>query len=401
MSKKTASLLLALFFLLAAVTGCTPITDDASSAASVQGQTSSAPEPVREPVTIRLVAAGDNLIHSTIYKQAKARATDGGYDFNYAYEHVKKLINGDVNILNQETLLASPPFEPSNYPMFSSPTQVGDLMMEMGFNVFTLANNHMLDKGEKGFLASLDYWDKQDGILTSGAYRNQEEMEEVRTITKKDVTLGLLSITEHTNGLSLPSSSELKILYTSVEAAIEKQIKATEAQCDFTVVAVHWGVENSFLLSDQQKELAQKMVEWGADLIIGTHPHVLQPMEYIDKPDGGKALVAYSLGNFISAMNVAPCMLGGVLNVDITKNYETESTEITSVQLVPVVGHYDSGYKNNRVYPLTEYTEELASSHGIRRYDSRFNYSYIKKVLTQQIDQEFVPEEFHSWYQAS
>lgn len=400
MKKKITVLLFALLLSLAAFTGCTQIVDEPVSSASSGQSSTPAPEPVKEPVTIKLVAAGDNLIHSTIYKQAKARATDGGYDFSYAYEHVKKLINGDINILNQETLLASPPFEPSNYPLFSSPTQVGDLMTEMGFNVFTLANNHMLDKGEKGFLASLDYWDTKEGVLTSGAYRNRTELEEIRTVTKKDVTMGLLSITEHTNGLSLPSSSELGILYTSDEATIEKQIKATEEQCDFTVVAVHWGVENSFLLSEEQKELAKKMVSWGADLIIGTHPHVLQPIEFLDKPDGGKALVAYSLGNFISAMNVAPCMLGGVLNVSITKNYESGTTEITAAELVPVVGHYDSGYKNNRVYPLSEYTEELASSHGIRKYDSRFSYSYIKKILTQQIDREFVPEEFQAWYES-
>ncbi|MBQ4153008.1 MAG: CapA family protein [Oscillospiraceae bacterium] len=400
MKKKLISLLLALAVFSILATGCFPIQDtDSASSVSSSTPVSSLPEQKKEPITIRMVAAGDNLIHSSLYKQAKARAGGEGYDFNFAYEHVKKLINGDINVLNQETLLAAPPLTPSDYPLFCTPTEVGDLMLEMGFNVFTLANNHMLDKGEKGFLASLDYWDKQEGIIHSGAYRNQAELEEVRLISKKGITAGFVSITEQTNGLVLPKNSELKYISSSDEATIEKQIKATEQVSDFTVVAIHWGTENSLQVIESQKTLAEKMVGWGADLIIGTHPHVLQPMEYLEKPDGGKALVAYSIGNFISAMNVARCMLGGVLDLELTKDPETEKTEITSAQLIPVVNHYDSRYQNVRAYPLEEYTEALAASHGIKPYDSRFSYTYIKDTFVKQIDQQFAPEAFQGWYQ--
>lgn len=406
MKQKLTALCLSLSILCGLLTGCFPIRDDdpvssvttsSSSSASVSSEVASAPTP--EPVTIQLVAAGDNLIHGSLYKQAKNRAGGQGYDFNYAYQQVKPLIRGDINVLNQETLLAAPPLEPSDYPLFCSPTAVGDLMIEMGFNVFTLANNHMLDKREEGFRASLDYWDQQKEIVTAGAYRNQTELEEVRAITKNGVKAGFVSITEMTNGLVLPKGSELRFIDSAEETVIEKQIKATESQCDFTVVAIHWGTENSLQVIESQKTLAKKMVSWGADLIIGTHPHVLQPIEYLEKPDGGKALVAYSLGNFISAMNVARCMLGGVLDLELKKDFATGKTEIVSAQLVPIVTHYDTRYSNVRAYPLAEYTEALANDHGIRAYDSRFRYSYLKQVFVDQIDEAFAPEAFRAWYQ--
>ncbi len=390
--KRVSVIVLTLALTLSIFAGCQPVEDGEFAVSSVAPSVSSEPAPVKEPVSLRLVAAGDNLIHSGIYKQAKARAGGNGYDFNYAYEHVKPLINGDINVLNQETLLASPPFEPSNYPMFSSPVELGDMMIEMGFNVFTLANNHMLDKGTRGVEASLSYWDGKEGILTSGSFRNQEELEQIRSITKKGVTAGFVSATEHTNGLSLPKNSEMKILYTADEETLERQIRATREQCDIVVAAVHWGVENSQTVSEQQQELAQKMVDWGADVIIGTHPHVLQRIEYLDKPDGGRALVAYSLGNFISAMNRGPCMLGGVLDLTLTKHYDTGAVSVDAATLIPVANHFESGYKNIRVYPFTKYTEALAKVHGVRKYVSGFSYEYLKNILKKAIEPEFLPE---------
>lgn len=394
MTKRFFAAALALVMGISLLAGCRKVVDkEEGSSVSVSSAETSSTVPVKEPVSIRLVAAGDNLIHSSLYKQAKARANGEGYDFNYAYAHVKPLINGDINILNQETIIACPPFEPSNYPLFCTPTQVGDLMIEMGFNVFTLANNHMLDKGTKGIQASLDYWDGKNGILTAGCFRNQAELEEIRTITKKDVKVGFVSATEHTNGLSLPKSSEIKILYTADEAALERQIKATKAECDVVVAAVHWGTENSTSVNAQQKALAQKMAEWGADLIIGTHPHVLQKMEYIERSDGGKTLVAYSIGNFVSAMNRGPCMLGGLLDITLTKNYETGKTTIDQAKLIPLVNHYERGYKNVRVYPFSEYTPELAKAHGVRKYTSAFDYAYIEELLHKTIDEEFLADQ--------
>ncbi len=394
--KKITAILLAAVLAFSLLAGCQPVEDTTSSTSSSaeSAAVSSTPAPVKEPVSLHFVAAGDNLIHSGIYKQAKVRAGGDGYDFNYAYEHVKPLINGDINILNQETLLASPTFEPSNYPRFSSPIEVGNMMIEMGFNVFTLANNHMLDKGTRGIDASLSYWDgkRADGILTAGSFRNQEELEEIRSITKKGVSVGFVSATEHTNGMSLPQNSVYRILYTADEETLERQIRATAEACDIVVVAVHWGVENSQIVSEQQTALAKKLVSWGADLIIGTHPHVLQKIEYLDKPDGEQAVVAYSLGNFISAMNRGPCMLGGVLDLTLTKHYDTGAVSVEDVTLIPIANHYESGYKNIRVYPLAEYTEALAKVHGVRKYTSGFDYAYLKNVLKKAISTEFLPD---------
>ena len=128
-----------------------------TTTAVTTSETTTTPPPKPDSV-VKVTASGDNLIHSSIYDQAKKRSKDGTYDFDFAYENVKKLINGDINMINQETPVANDIFPPSTYPMFNSPAQLGDKMLGLGFNVFNLANNHCLDKGEKGAFATLDYW---------------------------------------------------------------------------------------------------------------------------------------------------------------------------------------------------------------------------------------------------
>lgn len=344
--------------------------------------------PVPEDSMVHLTAAGDNLIHSSIYKQAQARATDGGYDFDFAYEHIKPLINGDINILNQETPICNDIFEPSTYPCFNSPTQLGDKMLSLGFNVFNHANNHILDRGVKGTEATLDYWASKNAIVC-GAYRNEEDMNDIRLRTQNDITFSFLGFTEHTNGLKVREGSDVKVIYTSDLETIEKQITEAKKLSDVVVVSVHWGVENSHIITDAQRGLAQKMADWGADIIIGTHPHVIQDMEFIKRNDGTPVLVAYSLGNFISAQDVNNRMIGGVLDFNVRKNGVTEEITIEDVKFIPVVTHYDWGFADIRVYPFSEYTKELADAHGVRA-KSDFSYDFIVKTLTDNISKEFL-----------
>lgn len=355
---------------------------------------SEAPEPsappVPEPVTVRLKAVGDNLIHSSIYEQANKRAGGNGYDYSYAYENVRDLFaDADIASINQESVIA-PAFGPSTYPLFNATPELGDLMLELGFDVFNLANNHCLDKGEAGVFSSLDYWAERPNAVTTGVYRNQEDYDQIRTIAAQDVVFSFVGITELTNGLSLPSGSEAIVLLGSEEDQIRERIEKAKEISDVCVVNIHWGNEYTHTPTERQRELAAKLSEWGADIIIGHHPHVIQPIEYIDRPDGSRTLVAYSLGNFISAQDRGERMIGGMLDADITKDFEQDTVSITRCEFVPIITHYDRGFANNRLYPLSEYTEELANAHGVRAYSPNFSREFILETVQNVIDAEFL-----------
>lgn len=363
------------------------------------------PEPVYTQVTLK--AVGDNLIHNTIYLQAAERAEDGEeYDFYPAYEKIAGLLEGaDLAFINQETLLASEVFEPSTYPMFNSPTEVGDTMLELGFNLFSHANNHALDKGVKGINATLDYWDekKDEGadILVTGIFRDEEDMNTPRIIEKNGITFALVAFTEHTNGLKLPSTAENRIIYTTETELMEQQIKAAAKQADIVLVSVHWGVENSHTVTDAQRNLAQQFIDWGADVILGSHPHVLQPIEKITSTDGeSTGYVIYSLGNFISAQSVGDNLVGGIFQITFEKEHLSGELTIGEPTLVPIVTHYETAWqKNLTLYPLEEYTEELAESHGVLRNTPGFSLEYIESMLDSVIGESYldykppVPEE--------
>lgn len=345
-------------------------------------------EAIPDDAIVHITAAGDNLIHSSIYNQAHKRSADGTYDFEYAYENIRGLICGDLNILNQETPICNDEFEPSTYPCFNSPTQLGDEMLSIGFNAFCHANNHILDKGTKGVNATLDYWSDKDATVY-GAYRNEDDMNNIRTKEINGVKFSFLGFTEHTNGINIPADSDVKVIYTSDLETIEKQISDARKISDVVIVSVHWGTENSHIINDAQKTLAQQMADWGADIIIGTHPHVIQDMEELTSADGRNVLVAYSLGNFISAQDVGNRMIGGVLDFKVTKSFRNNSITISDIKFIPVVTHYDYGFSNVRVYPFSEYTRELAAVHGVRN-KSHFDYDFIIETLKNNVNEKYL-----------
>lgn len=366
-----------------------------TAAVTTTSETTTA-ETIPEPVykTVSFAVTGDNLIHSSIYKQANTRAGGEGYDFTYAYENIVDLIKpADIAVINQETLICNDVFPPSTYPMFNSPTALGDHMLDIGFDVFTIANNHTLDKGTDGLSACLDYWDSRPEAVVCGAYRDAEDESHIRTLEREGITFSFLSYTESLNGLYLPEGSPLVIGRTDDLDLICEQIKQAKEVSDICVVALHWGVENSDIISDYQRTAAKTLADAGADIIIGNHPHVLRDIEEIEREDGSFTLCAYSLGNFISAQSVGQNLIGGVLQFDVT--YGTENVPedenipiIRNIKLIPVITHYDGNYQNIKLYPLSEYTRELADSHGVKSM-SKFGYEYIFDVLKQNISEKY------------
>ncbi len=374
---KKKNRLLALGAALLLLFGCAPAEGSGSSAPLPPQEPAvfSAPDP--EPVRAVLVAVGDNLIHDVIYQQARQRAGGEGYDFAPAYEKIAPLVaQGDFAFINQETLLAGDELPPSSYPAFCSPTEVGREMLRLGFNLFSTANNHSLDWRVPGIQAAGRFWEQQEDIAMAGCYCTQEEREGIAYLTRNGMTVALIAATELTNGIPRPEGEVGVLLLNEDRELILQKLETAAQNADFVILSLHWGIEGSGYYTDGQRELAQLLAEAGADLILGHHPHVLQGGEYLET-SRGRSYVAYSLGNFISAQRGAENMLAGFLQVELEKAPHGERAEIRGVNFIPTVTHYGPGYQEVSVWPLSQYTPELAAAHGVRQYAPAFGWDYL------------------------
>ena len=352
------------------------------------------PEPTPQVTTLRFSATGDNLIHQGIYKQANRRAGGEGYDFSYCYDNVRDFYaDFDINWINQETLIIYR-YEPATYTCFSTPGQMARELYDVGFRVFSISNNHTYDKGAGGIEATLEFWNTMpEDTVVCGLYRGQEDYSNIRLQTVNGVTIAYLAYTEHTNGIPTPSDAVANVIYTSELDVIQSQITQAAEMADLVIVSNHWGVEGSHTITDAQRNLAQQMVDWGADVIIGTHPHVVQNAEWLTSADGRNCFVAYSLGNYLNAQSTMDTMIGAVLDFTIQKTTQPDGsseTVVLSPVLHPVINHYDANYGNIRLYWFKDYTDELAAQHGVRAKYPEFSRSYISNVLTSTIGEEFL-----------
>lgn len=367
---------------------------ESQASASPSQAPSSAPssKPAQAPVSITILGAGDDLIHDTIYKQAKQRTGGKGYDFTPVYSRVAPIIQkADVAVINQETPLAGKVLPLSGYPRFNSPTEVGDALVNAGFDVINHANNHILDMGEKGVKATLDYWATKP-VAVVGAYRSDADLQDIRIVDAKGIKTAHIGITEMTNGFYLPKGSSYRLIYADNTALIEQLIKKAKSMADVVVVSVHWGTENSYTLTDKQKTLAQNMVDWGADIIFGNHPHVVQKLELLTRPDGTKCPVIFALGNFVSAQLSGDNMISGFLTVTETKNFETGKTTYAGMKFTPLVTQYGEHCKDITIYPLSQYSDALAKAHGVRKYTPQFSMKFIQNIIDQNIPKQYQNE---------
>ena len=393
--------LLPKFFLQESIPTAEPVSTESSSAGSATvsqpEEAEPAPEPEPQPLvqTVRFSATGDNLIHAPIYKQAQRRASgEEAYSFDYCYEHIAPFYaQHDVNWINQETLCTDE-LEPSSYPCFSTPGDCARALYRAGVRVFSLSNNHTYDKGASGIAATLRFWGSMpEDVVTIGLWKGESDYGHVPLQTVNGVTIAYLSYTEHTNGIPQNSSMQANVIYTSQTDVIEQQVKAARQLADFVVVGVHWGVENSHAIADPQRTLAQNLADWGADLIIGTHPHVLQNAQWLTAADGRQVFTAYSLGNFISTQEKPNQLVGAILSVQLEKTTEPDGTvrcSVLSPRLLPTVTHYDAGKSNVRTYLFRDYTEALTKAHGVRKAYPDFSLEMIQSIARENIDPEFL-----------
>ena len=224
----------------------------------------------------------------------------------------------DVNWLNQETLV-NDAFEPSGYPLFSTPGDITDALYDIGFRVFSLSNNHSYDKGAEGIASSLEHWASMPKDVVSEGFYDPGHLRQLRLSGRQRGHLRLSSYTQYTNGIPTPTASDYGVVYLDDRATIEKQIADVRPNCDVLVVSCHWGVEGSHVVDDFQKETAQWLADQGVDLIIGTHPHVTQTAQWLTGAGGNQTFVAYSLGNFLNAQSQPDMMVGAVLDITFQK----------------------------------------------------------------------------------
>lgn len=360
-------------------------------------------EPVQEDKRVHVIAAGDNLIHYSVFKNAERLAGEGeNYDFKPLYENVKYLIeDADVAVLNQETIISeSNPVRGADGGalLFNSPPEVADAVIDLGFDVFTMANNHLLDFGASALEESINFWnDKAEtyDLTILGAYLNEEDSENIRVREVNGVKIAFLAYAEHINGFEFPYDSPLRVIMNYEEDIIERQIKEAKEIADAVIVSAHWGVEDTHVVSDDRIELANKMVNWGADVILGGHTHTAETMEWIERDDGTRGFVYYSMGNFICCQTDNFNLIGEMPDFDIVVDGATGEVRLEDVGCIPNIIHYEAGdYSNLGVYPYSKYTPELAAVHGIPYAVPAGTYTTFSWDILNDIINENIPEEF-------
>ena len=334
-----------------------------------------------EPKTskLSLVMVGDALLHSSLYKDGYK---NGKYDFSSQLEYIKPIIqNYDLAFYNQESILGGTELGLSDYPTFNSPQEFGDSMIDAGFNLVSLANNHTLDRGEKAVLNSCNYWKNKD-VLTAGSYSSKEEAEEIKIKEKNGIKYTLLAYTYGTNGIKVKEGKEYLVNLYSDEKA-KADIEKVRDKVDLLMVSMHWGTEYKTEPTETQKKQAEYLSSLGVDIIIGTHPHIIEPITYIND-----TLVIYSLGNFISAQstnNDYNTMVELMTSVDIIKEEKDGQTTIKLDNLNNelLYNYYQKGSKwtNFKVIPFSMMNETYNKDYQ-RLYEK---YSAVVKMYDQNI----------------
>ena len=353
------------------------------------------PTPTPLPKVVSMVAVGDNLYDWDMLEDGYRG--DGKFDFSGYYDNIAPYAKmADFAVINQETVLGGDggyvgsDYEQQyigsrtrwgsyhGYSTFNTPNEAAIEFMKAGFNVVTSATNHTSDHGIKALHATLDFWKNYPVITVLGIHDSQASQDTVTILEKYGIKIAVMN---YTYGLNITTAVKEEPYSIDLlnETKVKRDVEIAKAQADFVVVFVHWGTEYSLSVSGYQKDWAKKFASYGVDVVVGAHPHICETMEIMDRPDGGKMAVYYSLGNFISIFKSADCELEGMAYIEFYKDGDTKYIKESTV--IPLVNHYnyDSSRFRQRchftVYALQDYTEELAKSHGCLKYGDGKGFS--------------------------
>lgn len=316
-----------------------------------------------DPITIHMSAFGDTMCHLTNIKNAYD-ASKKDYDFSNVFKNVRNYLeDADITIGNLETTFAGSSRGYTGYPTFNAPEVLGQNLKDMGVDVLTTANNHCMDKGNSGLVSTLDYLDKYE-ISHTGTARSEEEQDSILIKDVNGIKIAFLSYTYGTNGITIPSDKPYSVNLIDKELIKKHIASAKEQNVDVICVSMHWGLEYKLKPNSTQTELADFLFENGVDIILGSHPHVLEPMEKrtITLEDGTTkdGFVIYSLGNFVSGQIYANTKSTVILDIQITKNSDGKIS-IDNVKYTPVY-LYDkgAGTKTRTRYTLIDLEKSIS-----------------------------------------
>lgn len=310
-------------------------------------------EEVASADTLRLLFAGDLLIHTALYPSAWSEGGDSSYRFSLPFQDVKDYISSaDVSIANLEVPLGGKPY--SGYPMFSSPSEIADAVKETGFDILLLANNHAVDRGRRGVERTLDYLDRL-GLTYTGAFRDSSERNRQYPllIDRNHIRVALLNDTYGTNGM--PVTPPVVVNRIDTLQMREDIRKAREQKADYIIACLHWGYEYQQKEHAEQREVARFLADEGVDLIVGGHPHVVQPYKEITRKTGEVVPVIYSLGNFISNQQWRYADGGIVFDVTLIKKREAPVTASFAYEPVWVNKYQRNGKAVYRLIPVNRF----------------------------------------------
>ena len=338
------------------------------------------------PDSMQIVMIGDMLMHDKILKSGKKET--GGYNFDHLFTNVKDYVSkADLAMVNQETIIGGSIFGYTGYPSFNTPNELVDAEVQAGFDVLLFATNHAYDKGEKGVRNCMEYLDTTHPTLGYvGINQSDEDRETIYTYESNGIIVAILNYTYGHNGTKLPKDMEYLINELD-EKKVRADIRKAEELADFTIVCPHWGTELEHTIDENQEKWAEIFLEEGVDLVLGAHPHVIEPIEWMTHENGHQMLVYYSLGNFVNGTNstghgVTNRMVGAMADVRIERSEETGEVEIVDYDALPLVCHM-AEQTEYTVYFLKDYTEELANHNLIIHQDSEFTKDLCESIIDQ------------------
>lgn len=333
---------------------------------------------------LTLLMVGDILLHTPV--EESALQPDGSYQFDTIFANTKESIqSADLALVNQEVILGGAELGISGYPAFNAPFEAGDALVDAGFDVICHGTNHALDKGKKGLLNCTSYWrESHPQIAVLGINDSAEAQSDIYIYEQNDISVAILNYTYGTNGIPLPEGMPYAVNMLD-EEKVTADIKLAEELADFTVVCPHWGTEYRLTSDSMQEEWTNIFLENGVDLVLGTHPHVIEPIEWVrDEASGHQMLVYYSLGNYVNwtsgtGEGVANRMVGGMAEITLSLD-ENDDVVISDYGVRALVCHVEDGVGGVTVYPLSEYSEELGARNAIISQDGNFSKDYCVRL---------------------
>lgn len=333
---------------------------------------------------VSIIMVGDMLMHTPV--EESALQEDGTYSYDAIFANtVEEIKAANLAIVNQEVIIAGKEFDVSGYPAFNAPFELGHDLIEAGFDVICHGTNHALDQGKKGLKSCIAFWEENyPDIPVLGIHGSKEDQEEIYVYEQDGLKVAVLNFTYGTNGIALPKDMPYAVDMLEEEAVVAAIVKAEE-MADFTIVCPHWGTEYVLKQTKEQEKWAKIFLENGVDLVLGTHPHVIEPIEMmIDEETGHSMLVYYSIGNFVnwtssSGNGIANRMVGGMAQITVSKD-ENGDAFIMDYGVEPVVAHLTEGTNGVTTYFLKDYTATLAGENEIRKQDEKFSLEYCEEL---------------------